>query len=214
MNLTDGTGRLALVLGVVCAALGGLGSFEKLKPILRHYKFEALAASETVKREGQWYTEDVQRERSIYFEKEAELQAEMPPSSAKDNFDILPKRQDLTLRIQFLSIQTSDELFRIEQIHTDLNRNGIRRIRWTDDYGLESIDNSTPWPRHLDVEVIETQGGEILVPTPSPPARDYLLVALFPVLGFLAGCGAVRVIAWVAASFFQQSDRRQTQSAD
>ena len=214
MNLRDRTRRPALVLGLVCATLGGLGSFAKLKPIFRHYKFEALVGSEAVKREGQWYTEDVQRERSIYFEKKAELQAKMPLSSTKRNFHTLPEPQDLALRIQFLSIQTSDELFRIQQIHSDLNTNGIRRIRWTDDYGLKSIDNSTPWPRRLEVEVIETQGGEILVPTPSPPTREYLLIAVLPVFGFLVGCAAIRPFALVAASFFQRSDREQTQSGD
>jgi hypothetical protein len=191
MNLTNGTRRLALVLGVAGAVLGSIGSLEELKPILRHYKFEALERSETVKREGQWYVADVQRERSIYFEKEAQLQTEMLATHARDKVHIPPNQQYLALQIEFLSIDTSDRLRRIERIHSELNRSGIRSIRWTDDYGVESIDNSTPWPRRLDVEVIETQGGESLAPTPSPSVWAFLLVAFFPVLGFLVPWGAV-----------------------
>lgn len=214
MNLSDGTRRLALGLGVVCAAFGGFGSFKVLMPIVSHYKFQALAGSETAQRERQWYMQDVQRERAIYLGKEAQLQTEMPVARRKDNLHILEKRQDMALRIQLLSIETSEELFRIEQTHSSVNRNGIRRIQWTGDYGVESIDASKPWPRPLDVEAIETQGGEILAPTPSPAAWEYVLIALFPVLGFLVGCGAVRAIAWGVSNSLPQSDRRQTQSAD
>ena len=55
MNLREGTRRLALLLGVVGAILGGIASYLVLQPALeqraRHNRFEQLANSDVVKQE-------------------------------------------------------------------------------------------------------------------------------------------------------------------
>ena len=55
MNLREGTRRLALLLGVVGAILGGFASYLFLQPALeqraRHNRFEQLANSDVVKQE-------------------------------------------------------------------------------------------------------------------------------------------------------------------
>jgi hypothetical protein len=67
-----------------------------------------------------------------------------------------------------------------------VNKGGIKAIHWTKTLGVESI---------------ETDDGQTLYPTPAPPAWLYLLIALFPILGFFLPWGAVRVIGWVGAGF-------------
>jgi hypothetical protein len=55
MNIREGTRRLALLLGVVGAILGGFASYLELQTVLsqsaRHNRFEQLAASEVVKQQ-------------------------------------------------------------------------------------------------------------------------------------------------------------------
>jgi hypothetical protein len=57
------------------------------------------------------------------------------------------------------------------------------------------------WAKGLGVESIETEDGQTFYPTPSPSAWTYLLIALFPVLGFFIPWGAIRAIGWVGAGF-------------
>jgi hypothetical protein len=69
---------------------------------------------------------------------------------------------------------------------SEVNKGGTKTVHWAKDYGVESI---------------ETADGQTLYPTPPPSAWLYLLVALFPVLGFFIPWGAVRAIGWVIAGF-------------
>jgi hypothetical protein len=78
---------------------------------------------------------------------------------------------------------TSEASFQTE---TEVNKEGIKTIHWTKDYGAESI---------------ETEDGQTLYPTPAPSAWLYLLIALFPILGFFIPWGAARAIGWVGAGF-------------
>ncbi len=68
-------------------------------------------------------------------------------------------------------------------------RIGIEAIHWTDDYGVESI---------------VTRDGQTIYPTPLPAAWTYLLIALFPVLGFFISWSAIRAFGWVGAGFFKR----------
>lgn len=58
-------------------------------------------------------------------------------------------------------------------------KEGIKAIFWRHDDG---------------VELFETDDGEMLYPTQEPSAWKYLLIALFPVLGFFIPWGAVRAL--------------------
>jgi hypothetical protein len=73
---------------------------------------------------------------------------------------------------------------------TEVDGGGIKTIHWTKDLRAKSI-----W----------TQDRTWLYPTAAPAAREYLLVALFPILGFFIPWGAVRAIGWVGAGFAASS---------
>ncbi|MGD0737601.1 MAG: hypothetical protein ABR976_20915 [Terracidiphilus sp.] len=71
-----------------------------------------------------------------------------------------------------------------------VDKDGITTIHWTRDFGVESV---------------ETQDGQTLYSTPAPSAWTYLLVVLFPMLGFFIPWGAIRAIGWVGAGFTASS---------
>ena len=57
------------------------------------------------------------------------------------------------------------------------------------------------WTSNHKVELLETQDGQTLYPTPAPGAGAYLLTAILPLLGFFVPWGAVLAIGWVGAGF-------------
>jgi predicted small secreted protein len=71
-----------------------------------------------------------------------------------------------------------------------VNKGGIKTIHWTKDNGIESI---------------ETEDEQTLFPTPEPAAWEYLLVALFPVLGFFVPWGTLCAADWARAGFIRGS---------
>jgi len=145
VNLREGTWRLALLLGVAGAILGGVASYVQLQSLIRqradHWQFEQLANSDVIQQErkslGGWVTIDPQTGEPIQWEQK-------------------------------------------------VDKGGIKTIHWTKDNEIESID---------------TTDGQYLSPTPAPSASSYLLIALFPILGFFIPWGAVRAIGWVGAGF-------------
>jgi hypothetical protein len=73
---------------------------------------------------------------------------------------------------------------------TAVNKGGIKTIFWKDGWEVDSID---------------TVEGKTLSPTPAPSAWLYLLIALFPILGFFIPWGAIRAVGWVIAGFVHPS---------
>ena len=71
-----------------------------------------------------------------------------------------------------------------------VDKGGIKAIRWSENYGVESI---------------ETEDGQTFYSTPAPAAWQYLFVVLLPILGFFIPWGAIRAIGWVGTGFFQPS---------
>lgn len=81
-------------------------------------------------------------------------------------------------------------VFSFSDFTSKVDQGGIHQINWTDNFEVQSI---------------ETQDGQILRPTSAPawPWWDCLLIAAYPVLGFLVPWGSVRAIGWVVAGFVQ-----------
>jgi hypothetical protein len=73
----------------------------------------------------------------------------------------------------------------LEQIKVR-REDGIQTIQWTKDKRVESIG---------------TEDGQTLSPTPLPSRWPYLMIAVFPILGFLIAWGIVRCIGWVGVGF-------------
>jgi hypothetical protein len=70
---------------------------------------------------------------------------------------------------------------------SELNSGGIKTVHF----------------QNREIASIEPQDGQTLYPTPAPATWLYLLIALFPVLGFLIPWGVVRSVGWVGAGFVQ-----------
>lgn len=177
MNLHEGTRRLALLLGVAGVIVGGFASYDYLQTSLnqraRHNKFEQLATSDVV-----------QNERKI-------LQAWTPVPETPPKIDpqtgelIQPPNGNLLIDPKTGQPVVFDMSTSIP-IPSVVMKGGIKAINWSHNYGVESI---------------ETEDGQIIIPTPAPAIWEYLLVALFPLLGFFIPWGVILAIGWVVAGF-------------
>ena len=218
MNLREGTRRLSLLLGALGAILGGFASYLELQTLLnqtaRHSQFERLANSVVVKQEQKSWpltlrympdraietfrrlSENEQQDvfHRLSSEEEGDLIAKLKceplpsgyPSTATtvENLLKIPNHPGYSLDVKddpyACSADTGDPPI------STINKGGIKAIHWTKTLGIESI---------------ETEDRQTIYPTPSPSAWLYLLIALFPVLGFFIPWGAVRAIGWVGAGF-------------
>ena len=65
------------------------------------------------------------------------------------------------------------------------------------------------WNKDLRVSMIKTIDGEFLLPTEEPGASRYLLLVIYPAIGFVLFWGAVRIVGsvggWVVAGFKRPS---------
>jgi len=201
MNLREGTRRLALLLGVVGTIFGGFASYVELQTTLaqrtRHNRFEQLAASEVVQHERKCRQAGIlsgcpDNISDLVFTPKSQIKglpagAELRPISGlplqkpQRTFQIDPKTGE---RIQ----AAPDFIPDTSQIPSVVMKNGIKAVNWNHDYGVESI---------------ETEDGQTLYSTLAPSAWLYLLIVLFPVLGFFIPWGVVRSIGWVGAGFVQ-----------
>lgn len=184
MNLREGIRRLALLLGVVGAILGGIASYSELQSVLkqraRHVRFEQLANSDIVQHERKAY-----KESDPYAAKGGGLIFKAPDDSRR----WVPKSQEAAA-LQSGGVLIDDG--RTYSVETE----GIKVIHWTKDYGIESI---------------ETGDGQTLYPTPAPTWWTYFLLAFFPLIGFFIPWGAVRGIGWVGAGFAESSKQNQSE---
>ncbi len=117
MNLKEGTRRLAMLLGVVGAILGGVVSYMELQTVLsqreRHNKFERLANSEVV--------QDERKCRLLGYTSGCSM-IQLPPGA--------------TLVKQKYTIEKSDGT----PLTSELSKGGIGKIHWARDYSVESIE--------------------------------------------------------------------------
>jgi len=226
VNLREGTRRLALLLGVVGAILGGFATYVELQTVLnqraRHNKFGQLAGSDVVQRERKcrlagmtsgcsddpYAATAIQAPAGDPYAATAELSYR--PQKVKQTLHD-PKFYELSSAAQQKVLATLDPVYaqlplqeqvKVLQIGrqkyggsaagattpvpSEVDKSGIKAINWSQDYAVESI---------------ETGDGQTLYPTPATSAWTYLLIALFPILGFFIPWGAVRAIAWVGAGF-------------
>jgi hypothetical protein len=215
MNLREGTRRLALLLGVIGAILGGFASYAELQSVLsqreRHNKFERLVNSDVAKNERNAWTLALR-----YAPKDAiEALRKLPEGQQRDVLHSLTQeeRADLLARLKCASTQWGvDSTVAIQENLSQVDR--WVQYAQNDPYACtaEPIDppistvnkggiKTIHWTKTLGVESIEIDDGQTLYPSPAPSAWLYLLIALFPLFGFFIPWGAIRAIGWVGAGF-------------
>ena len=218
MNLKEGTRRLALLLGVAGAILGGFVSYMELQTLLnqraRHSQFERLANSDVVKQEqNSWpLTLRYKPDRAIEtFRRlsENEQQGVFDRLTSEEQGDLIAKLKCEPLPSGYPSTATTVEnLLKIPNhpgYHLDVKDDPYACSADTGDPPISTMNEggikAIHWTKTLGSESIETEDGQTIYPTPAPSARLYLLIALFPVLGLFIPWGAIRAIGWVGAGF-------------
>jgi len=186
MDFKEGTRRLALLLGVVGAILGGFASYVELRPVMRdradHQMFEQLGNSPAVQQARDSYLPPWQRHWKVP-PKPGDVVVQNQPQQSPVKKDFL----DGATRID--GAQNPQENLPpgwTQYAPSELNSGGIKTVYWTG---------------NLEVASIETTDGETLYPTPVPSLWLYLLITILPVLGFFIPWGATRAIGWVGAGF-------------
>jgi hypothetical protein len=188
MNLREGTRRLALLLGVVGAILGGVASYLELQSIFEqeahHDRFEELENSDVV----QFVRKNIQEAESADpFADIAEpaTDADKTSRSLKSRLSQVPPPAKFDLsRARVCPIDTGDA----SGCWTDVNKGGVKTIHWAKG-------------KELVVESIETEDGRRNYPTPQPSRWHYLFAAILPLLGFILPWGLIRAITWVVSGF-------------
>jgi hypothetical protein len=179
MNFREGTRRLALLLGIVGAILGGFASYVELQPVMRqradHQRFEQLANSPVV-----------QQARKSCFDKSSE--SEHGPwekyQTPQKNLPPLPTGATIVPPYCYMPNDDPDAFY---YTPSELNSGGTKTIHF----------------ENREIASIETTDGQTLYPTAAPGVWPCFLIAIFPVLGFFVPWGAIRAIGWVGTGFSQ-----------
>jgi hypothetical protein len=177
VNLSEGTRRLALFLGVVGAIFGGFASYLQLESILsqraRHDQFERAAALPIVQKERQC--------RLLGYSSGCS-QIQLPPGAVLDK----PSAESLPPGVptKFSAAEMEEAI----PLASELSTGNIKTIDWNK--GMS-----------YTIESIETRDGQTHYPTPAPNPWLYPFVAILPLLGFALPWGLVRAVGWVGAGF-------------
>lgn len=223
MNLREGARRLALLSGAIGAILGGFVSYVELQTVLsqraRHDQFEALVNSDVVMQERKSWSLTLR-----YAPKEGiEALRKLPEGQQRDVLRTFTQEEkdDLLAKLKcassVLGVDSTaiiqGNLSRVESVpdgyvldarpdpYACLPEASDPPISNVNEGGIQTIS----WSRNLSVESIKTEDGQTLYPTSAPNAWTYLLIALFPVFGFLIPWGAIRAVGWVVTGFVQPS---------
>jgi hypothetical protein len=199
VTIPEGPRRLALLLGMLGAMIGAFVSYRELTVVIRHNTFKALVDSDFVRQEADKYLSDVQQKRSEYFEIEKEC-ASQSSANARKLKSVLNTDQ-LAGQCASKEVGIERDLRRIDRVHSEVNSDKIKLIDWIPNYAIESIDVGEPWPRRLDIELIETQDGGEYEPGNVPSSWNYLLILFSPFLGFFAFWSGAHSVLWVRSGF-------------
>lgn len=199
MNLREGTRRLALLLGAAGAIFGGFLSHLELQSLIRqraeHRQFERLENSQGVQKV---------RNRLIgTIATAAKTGIEVPPNLPPATVDAFiaapePRQREALDKMSVpakeallaaLKKRKADGLLKKRgSVESEVHNGGIGTITWSAYYRIASIT---------------TEDGQTLFPTPAPAAWSYVLIAIFPLLGFIIPWGVIGAVAWAAAGFVQ-----------
>lgn len=191
MNLREGTRRLALLLGVLGVMAGGFASYAELQSVLAlrtaHNHFEQLASSPVVQQARNSCLGSNAPSGREPWDRPTKVAAQKGNPWDKPNsggtVSGAPKRNDF-LTPPYCFIPESDPNS-MEYTPSESNSSGMKTIHF----------------ENREIASIDTVEGQTLYPTPAPGVWSYFLIAILPVLGFLAPWCVIRAIGWVGAGF-------------
>jgi hypothetical protein len=222
VNLREGMRRLALLLGVVGAILGGFASYLELQSILnqkeRHNKFEQFAKSDVVRQEQKsWpltllYTTD----------KALEAFRKLPKNQQLDVIDHLTRKEkdELLAKLNCKPLQQEESIAAEtrKDLVTDPKYPGWEVVPGPEKdvsnaCSAEASDppnstinrngiNTIHWTKTLEVDFLDMADGQVLYAESAPNRWLYLLVVILPLLGFGLPWGLIRAVGWVGTGFF------------
>ena len=224
MNLKEGTRRLALLLGVAGAILGGIASYAELQSALsqrtRHIRFERLANSDAAEQERKWLLRQVQAPpptfqgpdgRTYQFPVGTDEAAAIayfkkkgitgPSTVSQDPYALIAEPSQGTTEsypvTEFMALPQDRQLAMLRELARENQDRLLAVVKARREGGIKTIH----WTKDNGVESIQTEDGQTIYPTPAPAMWTYLLLALGPVFGFFIPWALVRAVGWVRAGF-------------
>lgn len=209
MNVKEGTRRLALLLGVIGATAGAVASYAILDDAMqvraRCKAFERQATTGAVEQERRYLL-------SLHLSPDAVpvyttfegqppgatttpdpyapyggLVRGVPPGVVMVPFGLpAPGKSD-----KGIDLSSGFVAFVPDSIASAATKEGIK---------------SAVWNKNLEVQSIEKEDGDVVISVQGPSLWIYLLVAVFPAVGFAIPWGATRALGWVGYGFVEKSE--------
>lgn len=186
MNIKEGTRRLGVVLGILGGAAGVYIGYAQEQPLWKaraaHSRLESVMALPTMQKvakaardyQNDWFVRNAPHPFSGRVDYGA--LATLPRGYVLDP----PAKKDIFDTVE------NEQLERTESILVSVNLDGIKQVT-VDKTGI--------------VSSVELSSGELIVRVDPPPLRAYLVLLLYPVIGFLIPWGALKTITWIATGF-------------
>lgn len=230
-NLKEGTRRLALLLGVAGAILGGLISYAKVQSVLsqrtQHVSFEQLANSDAVRQERNWHLEQfaptfqgpdgrtyrfpdgTDEATAIAYFKKWGIAGPSTVQPLPGGVSASPESRDQSAAAELTQGTETDPIAEFAALPQERQLTTLKELPSANqDRLLAAVKarrkdgiRAIHWTGDKGVESIETTDGRTLYPTPMPGGWTYLVIALCPFLGFSISWGLVRAVGWVGAGF-------------
>jgi hypothetical protein len=179
MNVREGMRRLALVAGVLGAGAGAIASYVRAQPLLAQraqYKaFQTLVSSAVVQRELELLKDTL--------------------TQPKSRFGGVPVKTDTWAEaVDAYRAGCSPYGWKV-------NKQGVRTIHFSE-CADEKLDSRLAGNVSAsDISGVETDDGKEVYRTNLPGLWSYLLIPIFPVLGFFLPWGAIKTLTWVGLGF-------------
>jgi len=231
MNVREGMRRLGLVLGALGAAAGAVVAYIQLQPVLAQraqYKtFQSLAVSPVVQKELEFLkTDTITRSTG-------------PPNDRLGPWSLwTPVPNDWPSEVsgpwsRYGDTDKPTDPYAAYQVpvgwlqHAEASALGGSPEGWRVDAGRvraihfwKDTDDgkvNARWAGNVstaDISDIETENGQKVYRTEPPSFWSYLLIPVFPVMGFFLPWGAIKTLTWVGVGFSQSGKREPQQGKE
>jgi hypothetical protein len=217
MNVREGMRRLGLVVGVLGAGAGTVVAYTQLQSRLAEraqYKtFQSLVSSTVVQKEIGFL-----KRNPVKPGAPNQQQSQQPEPAGGDWFQrnapkpFVPPRPDqwegpAPDYSQIAALVGSSNGWKV-------NKGGVRAIHFWGSTQEKVNSRLAGDVSAADISDIETDDGQKVYRTDPPGFRSYLLILVFPVVGFFLPWGALKTLTWIGLGFFQSEKREPPQAKE